>query len=70
MFFLSDEIFRLDNILENDPANSTALEQAIREATDDVTFQRVKRMSYSGGAANPATEVSAFQFSHTNIEHL
>lgn len=57
----------MDNILENDPANSTALEQAIREATDDVTFQRVKRMSYSGGAANPATEVSAAQ---TNVQHF
>lgn len=53
--------FRLDNILENDPANSTALEQAIKEATDDATFQKVKRMSYSGNAAG---EVS---FQHTFI---
>lgn len=44
-------MLRLDNILENDPANSTALEQAIKEATDDATFQKVKRMSYSGNAA-------------------
>lgn len=44
-------LFRLDNILENDPANSTALEQAIKEATNDATFQKVKRMSYSGNAA-------------------
>lgn len=46
--------------MENDPANSTALEQAIKEATDDATFQKVKRMSYSGNAAG---EVS---FQHIN----
>lgn len=46
---------RLDNILENDEKNGehlgTALEQALKEATDDETFQKVKRMSYSSSAA-------------------
>lgn len=51
ILLLSLEHNRLDNILENDPAQSTALEQAIKEATDDATFQKVKRMSYSGNAA-------------------
>lgn len=45
----------MDNILENDPQNGTALEQAIKEAVDDETFRKVKRMSYSG---NSAGEVS------------
>lgn len=49
----------MDNILENDAKNGqnigTALEQAIKEAVDDETFRKVKRMSYSG---NTATEVS------------
>lgn len=53
-------IFSLDNILENDEKNGqnlgTALEQALKEAVDDKTFQKVKRMSYSSNAAD---EVSA-----------
>lgn len=46
--------------MENDPKNSnlgTVLEEAIKEATDDETFRKVKRMSYS---ANAAEEVSIF----------
>lgn len=30
----------------------SALERAIQEATDDTTFRKVKRMSYSGNAAD------------------
>lgn len=54
--------FRLDNILESDEKNGenigTALEQALKEATDDETFRKVKRMSYSSSAAE---EVSTLQ---------
>lgn len=53
--FLFDYNFRLDNIFENDERNGenlgTALEQALKEATDDETFRKVKRMSYSSSAA-------------------
>lgn len=51
----------LDNILENDTENGenlgTALQQALKEAVDDETFRKVKRMSYSSNAAD---EVSIF----------
>lgn len=43
----------------NDPKGKsleTALGQALKEAVDDETFRKVKRMSYSGNAAG---EVSA-----------
>lgn len=54
--------FRLDNILENDEKNGenlgTALEQALKEAVDDETFRKVKRMSYS---SNAAEEVSLLE---------
>lgn len=53
--YLFELNFRLDNIFENDKKNGenlgTALEQAIKEATDDETFRKVKRMSYSGSGA-------------------
>lgn len=38
----------------NDPKGrslETALGQALKEAADDETYQKVKRMSYSGNAA-------------------
>lgn len=38
----------------NDPKGKSlesALGQALKEAVDDETFQKVKRMSYSGNAA-------------------
>lgn len=54
-------MFRLDNILENDSTNSTALEQAINEATDDATFQKVKRLSYLGGAAGDVSALTKYQ---------
>lgn len=55
-----DLIFRLDNILETDPQNGTALEQAIKEAVDDETFRKVKRMSYSGGSAGEVSVCFVF----------
>lgn len=58
----------MDNILENDEKNGenlgTALEQALKEATDDETFRKVKRMSYS---SNAAEEVSIYLNETTNI---
>lgn len=52
----------MDNILENDEKNGenlgTALEQALKEAVDDETFRKVKRMSYS---SNAAEEVSLLE---------
>lgn len=46
----------MDNILENDTENGknlgTALQQALKEAVDDETFRKVKRMSYSSNAAD------------------
>lgn len=39
----------LYNISEN---NETALEQALKEASNDETFRKVKRMSYSCNAAD------------------
>lgn len=35
-----------------------ALEQALKEAVDDETFRKVKRMSYSGNAAEEVSEIS------------
>lgn len=52
----------MDNILESDTENGknlgTALQQALKEAVDDETFRKVKRMSYSSNAAD---EVSIFK---------
>lgn len=51
----------MDNILEDDQKNGeleTALEQAIKEAADDETFRKVKRMSYSGNAAEAVSACS------------
>lgn len=50
---------RYENL--SDPTKSnrnleTALEQAIKEATDDETFRKVKRMSYSGHAVDEVRE--------------
>ncbi|XP_053696255.1 uncharacterized protein LOC128743661 [Sabethes cyaneus] len=45
--------------LENDPKArglETALEQALKEAVDDDTYRKVKRMSYSSNAANEIAE--------------
>ncbi|XP_055549233.1 uncharacterized protein LOC129732404 [Wyeomyia smithii] len=45
--------------LEKDPkarSLETALEQALKEAVDDDTYRKVKRMSYSGNAANEIAE--------------
>lgn len=41
--------------MENHPKArglETALEQALKEAVDDDTYRKVKRMSYSGNAAS------------------
>lgn len=60
LLFFAIENSSLDNILENDGEDDKnmgpALEQALKEAVDNETFRKVKRMSYSGHAAD---EVSA-----------
>lgn len=54
----------MDNIIENDSKSGgnnlmgIALEQALKEAVDDETFRKVKRMSYSGNAAEEVSEIS------------
>lgn len=54
--FFPIENSSLDNILENDAEDEKnlgpALEQALKEAVDNETFRKVKRMSYSGNAAD------------------
>lgn len=40
----------------------TALEQALKEAEDDVTFRKVKRMSYSSNAAGEVKHITVLHF--------
>lgn len=60
----------MDNILENDPKNGTALEQAIKEAAADETFRKVKRMSYSGNASEQVEYLSQSIIAWINIQSL
>lgn len=51
--------FRYENLIKNEARNKhleSALQQALKEAADDQTFRKVKRLSYS---ANDTDEVSA-----------
>lgn len=51
--------FRYENLIKDEARNKhleSALQQALKEAADDQTFRKVKRLSYS---ANDTDEVSA-----------
>lgn len=46
----------------------TALEQALKEAVDDKTFRKVKRMSYSSNAADEVRiKHSIFKYPYTQL---
>lgn len=47
----------------NDPKNKnleSALEMALKEAVDDETFRKIKRMSYSNNAAEEVRDMNRF----------
>lgn len=57
-FFFS---FSYENLIKDEARNKhleSALQQALKEAADDQTFRKVKRLSYS---ANDTDEVSALR---------
>lgn len=41
---------------QRSPEMDSVLEQALKEAEDDVTFKKVKRMSYSSNAAGEVSD--------------
>lgn len=67
-------IFRINDLIKDDTKGKkleSVLEQALKEAAEDETFRKVKRMSYSGGATDDVSLTyivnTIFNFKQWNI---